>query len=120
MAVSEDANLPWMLRNCMLGSSPSAVSVVSVLRLCSVEASLCLVSAQDLSALVRRVRPSAALLALSWPRGSIHIHDASYRPLLLSALAVALHGLLPVLASQQVCSYSSVCEGLSVAVAEQS
>lgn len=112
-----------MLRNHTLGSSPSAVSVVAVLRPPSVAAYLCLVSARALSALVRSVLHSAvhsaALLAPSWPRGSVHFHDVSYQPLLLSSLAVAVCALLPMLASQQMCFCSSVCEDLSVAVAEQ-
>lgn len=113
-----------MLRNHTLASSPSAVSVVAGPRPRSAEAYLRLVSTRGLPASVRcalRSAPhSAALLALSWPRGSIRVHDVSYQPLLLSSLAVAVYGLLPVLAPQQMCGYSSVCEGLSVAVAEQS
>lgn len=78
-----------------------------------------LVSARGLSAFMRRVLHSTpcfvALLALSWPRGRIR-----YQPFLLSTVAVAVYGLLPMLASQQMCVYSSICEYLSVAVAEQS
>lgn len=112
-----------MLRNHTLGSSPSAVSIVAILCRRLVETYLCLVSAWDLSALVRCVLHSAAcsaaVLALSQPRGSIHVHDVSYQPLLLRILAVAVYGLLPTLASQQMCNYSSVREDLSVAGAEQ-
>lgn len=108
-----------MLRNHTLGSPPSAVSAVAILRPRSVETYLCLVSARDLSALVRCVLHSsacsAAALALSQPRGSVHIHDVSCWPLLLRILAVAVYGLLPTLASQQMCSYSSVREDRSVA-----
>lgn len=97
---------------------------MATLRPRSVEAYLCLISTWGLSALVqcvlRSAARSAALLALSWSHGSVHVHDASYQPLLLSSLAVAVRGLLPVLAPQQMCGHSSVCEDLSVAVAEQS